>query len=85
MSLLSSPVPKLPNPNRVLKPNYYPGADTNITKFLSQSIRKANLNHTLDLTLLTPLCLSRGCYGKKFGAKGYGFAGGSGFLQTGDL
>ena len=27
----------------------------------------------------------RGCYGKKFGAKGYGFAGGSGFLQSGDL
>lgn len=27
----------------------------------------------------------RGCYGKKFGAKGYGFAGGSGFLQTGDF
>ena len=31
------------------------------------------------------LLLCRGCYGKKFGAKGYGFAGGSGFLQTGDL
>jgi len=27
----------------------------------------------------------KGCYGKKFGAKGYGFAGGSGFLQTGDF
>ena len=27
----------------------------------------------------------RGCYGKKFGAKGYGFAGGAGGLQTGDL
>ena len=31
------------------------------------------------------LLFFRGCYGKKFGAKGYGFAGGSGFLQTGDL
>ena len=31
------------------------------------------------------ISLFRGCYGKKFGAKGYGFAGGSGFLQTGDL
>jgi len=27
----------------------------------------------------------RGCYGKKFGAKGYGFAGGAGGLQTGDF
>lgn len=27
----------------------------------------------------------RGCYGKSFGAKGYGFAGGSGFLQCGDF
>ena len=35
--------------------------------------------------LLSLLLLCRGCYGKKFGAKGYGFAGGSGFLQTGDL
>jgi len=27
----------------------------------------------------------KGCYGKKYGAKGYGFAGGAGGLQTGDL
>jgi len=27
----------------------------------------------------------KGCYGKKFGAKGYGFAGGCGFLQSGDM
>jgi len=27
----------------------------------------------------------RGCYGKKYGAKGYGFAGGAGGLQTGDF
>ena len=44
-----------------------------------------------NVTFYNCRCLSslhlrcRGCYGKKFGAKGYGFAGGSGFLQTGDL
>ena len=27
----------------------------------------------------------KGCYAKIFGAKGYGFGGGKGFLQTSDL
>ena len=50
-------------------------------KGLSQ-IQVSVTNVSLSLLFLF---VFRGCYGKKFGAKGYGFAGGSGFLQTGDL
>ena len=30
-------------------------------------------------------CITKNIPGKKYGAKGYGFAGGAGGLQTGDL
>jgi len=54
-------------------------------KCFSCNICKRPLDSVLACDAPDKEIYCRGCYGKKFGAKGYGFAGGSGFLQTGDF
>ena len=54
-------------------------------KCFSCNICKRPLDSVLACDAPDKEIYCRGCYAKKFGAKGYGYAGGAGGLQTGDL
>jgi len=54
-------------------------------KCFSCNICKRPLDSVLACDAPDKEIYCRGCYAKKFGAKGYGYAGGAGGLQTGDF